>query len=98
MLVEAVSDIESPAQREVWFNPGANTQTVWLNGTKIYDQGTVWHGWHPGKARVPARLRAGHNHIVIESLNSFFLSITDVPDWSLPRPSRDYAVRTEERS
>ena len=89
MLVEAVSDIESPAEREVWFNPGANIQTVWLNGERIYDQGTAWHGWHPGKARVPARLRAGQNRIVIESLNSFFLSITDTPDWSLPRPTID---------
>jgi hypothetical protein len=86
-LVEAVSHIESAADRDVWFNPGAGVQTVWLNGKRIYNQGDAWHGWHPGKARVPARLRAGRNRVVIESSNAFFLSVTDVPDWPLPRPA-----------
>jgi len=88
LRIEAVADIDSPAARDVWLNPGGAVQTVWLNGELLFDGGDEWNGWHPGKVRLPARLRAGRNRVFIESLAWFFLSVTEQRDWPLPRPGR----------
>jgi len=66
--------------RDVYFNTGAQLQTVWLNGKRIYRSGK-WTGWHAGKERVPVHLNAGANTVVIEAGGSFFLSVTESNDW-----------------
>lgn len=85
-IVQAVSHVESETDRDVFFNTGARLLTIWLNGEKIFDSDNPWGGWHPGKERIPAKLRAGRNQIVIEAQDAFFLSITDGRDWALPYP------------
>lgn len=85
-IVQAISYCKSESDRDVYFNTGARLMTIWLNGEKIFESDNPWAGWHPGKERVPARLRAGSNQVVIESQDAFFLSITDQREWALPRP------------
>jgi len=76
-IVQAVSCIESETDRDVFLNTGARLLSIWLNGEKIFESNNPWAGWHPGKERIPARLRAGRNQIIIESQDAFFLSITN---------------------
>ena len=85
-IVQAVSSVESETDRDVFFNTGARLLTIWLNGEKIFESDDPWGGWHPGKERVPAKLRAGRNQVIVESQDAFFLSITIERDWALPRP------------
>jgi lysophospholipase L1-like esterase len=77
---QAMASLQAEKPRSVFFNTGAQLQTVWLNGKRIY-QNTGWTGWHAGKERVPARLQAGRNVIVIETGPAFFLSVTDDNRW-----------------
>lgn len=86
-IVQAVSYYESETDRNVFFNTGARLTAIWLNGERIFHSDNPWGGWHPGKERIPAKLRAGRNQVVIESQDAFFLSITSRRDWALPRPS-----------
>ncbi len=76
----ARATIESPVARKVFFNTGANLQTIWLNGRRIYQQ-AGYTGWHAGKERIAAELQPGKNELLIESGNEFFLSITDDDAW-----------------
>jgi hypothetical protein len=85
-VVQAVSSVESEMDRNVFFNTGARLLTIWLNGEKILDRDNPWEGWHPGRERIPAKLKAGRNQVIIESRDAFFLSITSERDWALPRP------------
>jgi lysophospholipase L1-like esterase len=77
---QGIATVSSSTDREVYFNTGANLEAVWLNGRRIY-QSAGWTGWHPGKERLPARLRAGENVVVVETGPAFFLSITDDNRW-----------------
>jgi len=81
-LVEAIATLESGAARDVYLNVGAGVRRVWLNGERIYDN-ERWTGWHAGKDRIAVTLRAGVNRIVIESGDTFFVSVTDGRDWPL---------------
>lgn len=81
--VIAMAAVSSPQARQVFLNTGATVQSVWLNGELVY-QSEGWSGWHAGKERIPATLRAGENRIVIETGSSFFFSITEQQDWPLP--------------
>lgn len=85
--VEAIAYVDSPTEREAFLNTGGNLKTVWLNGRRLFDRGRDWTGWHPGKERIPVRLQAGRNKIVVEAENLFFVSVTDARDWPLPRPA-----------
>ena len=77
-----VAAIESPAARRVYFNPGASLQAIWLNGKEIYRlPADEFRGWHAGRDRVAAELRAGPNTVVIETGSQFFLSVTDDNTW-----------------
>lgn len=87
--------LENAHPREVVFNTGALLRRIWLNGEKIFDNGGRWSGWHAGKERIPARLKAGSNTILIEAKDSFFLSITDRADWPLPPPPAAVSVARE---
>ncbi|HEX8912322.1 MAG TPA: hypothetical protein VF796_08170 [Humisphaera sp.] len=82
-LVEAVALVNSRDARRAWVNVGANVRTVYVNGVKAYDSRGQWTGWHAGKERVPVKLVAGENQVVVEAGPSFFLSITDEQDWPL---------------
>lgn len=82
-ILEGVAEVPSDADRDVFVNIGATVKSVWVNGDRIFES-TDWGGWHAGKYRVPARLRAGANKIVIEANGSFFVSLTDRIDWPLP--------------
>jgi hypothetical protein len=84
-VAQAIAYLHADEPREVFLNTGASLKTIWLNGQKIFDIGDRWTGWQPGKERVPARLKEGKNTIIVESGNSFFLSVTDARDWPLPR-------------
>ena len=77
---QAVATLQADKSRKVFFNTGAQLQTIWLNGQRIYHNES-WTGWHAGKERVPAQLRAGRNVIVIEMGPAFFLGVTDDNDW-----------------
>ncbi len=72
--------VTSPKARPVSFWTGAALHTIWLNGQCIHRKdAAVWTGYHAGRDRVPAELRAGVNQIVIETGGQFFLSIRE-PD------------------
>lgn len=77
----AVATITSPKARQVYVNTGAGTEEVWLNGQRIYQATPDWAGFHAGRNRVPAALKAGENRIVILTGEQFFLSVTDGMDW-----------------
>jgi hypothetical protein len=77
---QATAVVEAKKAKTVFFNTGADLQSIWLNGKRIYHN-EGWTGWHAGKERVPAELREGPNKVVIETGGQFFLSITDNDDW-----------------
>ncbi len=77
---QAISTIEVDAPRKVYFNTGANLQTIWLNGQRIFAL-DGFTGWHAGKERIAAELQPGSNVVLIEAGNEFFLSITDDDSW-----------------
>lgn len=66
--------------QRVYFNVGAQLQTIWLNGERIY-QSTGWLGWHAGRERIAAIEKPGPNTVLIESGTQFFLSVTDDNQW-----------------
>src|SRR5262249_29881508 len=59
-----MATLEADKPKDVFFNTGAQLQTIWLNGKRIYKSEDGWTGWHAGKERLPARLEAGKNTIV----------------------------------
>lgn len=75
-----VATLEAKEPRTVYVNTGAQLSSVWLNGKRIY-KNESWTGWHAGKERIPATLKAGRNVLVIETGEQFFLSVTDDNDW-----------------
>jgi lysophospholipase L1-like esterase len=77
---QGIAFLEEKKARDVFFNTGAQLQTIWLNGKRIY-KSEGWTGWHAGKERVAARFQAGRNVIVIETGSMFFLSVTPTNDW-----------------
>lgn len=72
---EAIAVVEAEKPRDVVFSTGAQLETIWLNGKRIY-KSEGWTGWHAGKECIPARLQAGKNTVVIETGPAFFVSIT----------------------
>ena len=56
-LVQAVAAVESASPRKAFVNTGIGVSTVWLNGSKIHEQGTRWTGFHAGKERIPVDLK-----------------------------------------
>lgn len=95
--VVATTTIESQDDRDVFINVGATVRAVWLNGERITPPEHLhgWHGWHAGRHRIPVRLEAGLNEIVVESGAYFFVSVTEKRDWPLPVPSVESLVATE---
>jgi hypothetical protein len=79
--VEAVAVVHSPDARPAFLNTGACVRAAWVNGERVFDNQGNRTGWHAGKERVPVRLVAGANRIVIESGGCFFVSVTDEFDW-----------------
>src|SRR5262249_5784777 len=79
-VYRGVAVLKSEGARKVYFNTGAQLETVWLNGKRIF-KNTGGTGWPAGRERIPAELRAGENVVVIESGEQFFLSVTDTRDW-----------------
>lgn len=81
-MIQGVAAIDSETDRSAYLNTGATLQRVWLNGKKISDvQETGRYEWQAGRERIPIRLKAGRNKIVIEARNSFFVSVTETDDW-----------------
>ena len=76
----AIAYLDEPRAREAYFNTGAQLQTIWLNGKRIY-KNEGWTGWHAGKERIPALLVPGRNVVVIETSGQFFLSVTEDNLW-----------------
>jgi lysophospholipase L1-like esterase len=72
--------LESAAARDVFFNTGAQLESITLNGRLLW-KGEGWTGWHAGKERIAARLAPGRNTIEIESGAAFFLSVTEENNW-----------------
>lgn len=79
-LVQGVATIDSPKEHSVFINTGAQLQSVWLNGERLY-KNAGWTGWHAGKERIPAKLKQGRNTLVIETNDIFFLGVTENNDW-----------------
>jgi lysophospholipase L1-like esterase len=81
-MLQGVADIQSDKERQVYFQIGGAVSTLWLNGVKIHDQGTVWTGFHAGKERISATLKAGSNRVAVEITGTnFLLSVTDKMIW-----------------
>lgn len=79
---QGAATLKSKKARTVFFNVGAQVNAVWLNGRQIYLRvEPPWTGFHAGRVRVQATLVKGKNHIIIETGNQFFLSVTNNNDW-----------------
>jgi lysophospholipase L1-like esterase len=76
---QAVAVVEADKPRQAFLNTGAQLEGVWLNGKRVY-KSEGWTGWHAGKERVPVKLEAGKNTLVIETGGAFFLSLTDAEE------------------
>jgi RNA polymerase sigma factor (sigma-70 family) len=92
LLYHGVAYLSADRSKRAFLHTGGHLQSVWLNGRPVY-QCAGWTGWHAGKERVPVRLRAGRNVLVIETGDDFFLSVTpdaespqDRPQPPAPRP------------
>ncbi|RPH51022.1 MAG: hypothetical protein EHM91_01500 [Planctomycetota bacterium] len=72
--------LEAKDARDVFFNTGAQLESITLNGRLLW-RSEGWTGWHAGKERIAARLAPGRNTIEIESGNAFFLSVTEENHW-----------------
>ncbi|MEI6520442.1 MAG: GDSL-type esterase/lipase family protein [bacterium] len=75
-----IANIDAEKPRDVYLNTGAGLQTIWLNGKRVY-KNVEYTGWHAGRERLPVKLQAGKNVLVIEAVDNFFLSATDVMEW-----------------
>lgn len=77
--------LPSAAEREAVLNVGGTIQSVWLNGEHVFDvtRGPT-RGRHAGFERLPIRLQAGENTIIVDAKVSFFVSVTDTFDWPVP--------------
>jgi hypothetical protein len=77
----AVATIEELIPRKVYLNTGAGLEKIWLNGKRVYERPAEYTGWHAGRERIPATLKAGRNVLVIETGKDFFLSVTETDNW-----------------
>jgi RNA polymerase sigma factor (sigma-70 family) len=84
-VYQGVSSLRADTPRRAFLHTGGHLENVWLNGLHVY-RGRGWTGWHPGKERVPVRLRAGRNVVAIEAGADFFLSVTDEAELPQERP------------
>ncbi|MCX5660205.1 MAG: GDSL-type esterase/lipase family protein [Planctomycetota bacterium] len=75
-----VATIESPKARSACLNTGADLRGIWVNGERLLDEPRPVLG-EAGRLRLLVRLRAGANTVVIQSGDSFFLSVTDDDRW-----------------
>ena len=81
-VIQAFANIESATDREAYLQVGIGASTVWLNGTKVHDQGEAWTGFHAGKERIAVKLHAGVNRLVVETGGPhFFVGISDDLIW-----------------
>jgi len=78
-----VATINSPVEREVYLNVGANLRAIWVNGERMDSTYEHFLGSYAGRERIPVVLREGENEIVIQTGSSFFLSVTDERDWPM---------------
>jgi RNA polymerase sigma factor (sigma-70 family) len=83
---QAAAHIQSDRSKQAFLFTGGHLERVWLNGHLVY-WSRGWTGWHPGKERVPVRLRAGRNDLVIECGSDFFLSVSEESEMPQERPS-----------
>jgi hypothetical protein len=80
-----VTRMQSAADHDAVLNVGGTLQAVWLNGQQVFDIAqAATRGRQAGFERLPIRLRAGENTIVVDAKVSFFVSVTDTHDWPLP--------------
>ncbi len=76
LTYQGVSYLRADGPKKAFLHTGADLRGVWLNGARVH-RSAGWTGWHAGKERVPVRLRAGRNVLVIETGAAFFLSVTE---------------------
>jgi RNA polymerase sigma-70 factor (ECF subfamily) len=90
-VYQGIAYLHSDRARQAILHTGGHLVSAWLNGQRVY-KNRDWTGWHAGKERLPVRLRAGRNVLVIECGAEFFLSVSDdaeLPqDKPLPWPAR----------
>ena len=80
--IQAVAQIDAADEKQVYLQIGIGASSVWLNGVKVHDQGDAWTGFHAGKERIAVKLRAGANHLVVETGGPhFFLGVSDEMVW-----------------
>jgi lysophospholipase L1-like esterase len=77
---QGIASLAAADPHPAYLNTGGFLDAIWLNGGCVY-RSAGWTGFHAGKERVPVRLRAGENTLVIEASGPFFLSCTDNNDW-----------------
>lgn len=82
--VLATSTVLSDAAADRVLSVGGNVRRVWLNDALVVDLVGRSTGWHAGKVRIPVKLVAGENRILVEAESGFFIGVTDEIDWSLP--------------
>src|SRR5262249_23714710 len=81
-VYQGVAHLHSEGAKQAFLYTGGQLGSIWLNGKRVY-KNRGWTGWHPGSERLPVRLRAARNVLVVESGSEFFLSIT--PDAEMPQ-------------
>ncbi|OPZ28946.1 MAG: Arylesterase precursor [Lentisphaerae bacterium ADurb.BinA184] len=76
-----LATLDEPRSRQVFFNLGAGLRRLWLNGERLCEAASEFRGYHVGRERLPATLRAGVNTVVIETGSDFVLTVTEERVW-----------------
>ncbi len=85
----AVTDLESPKEMQVVFAVGSTGgYRLWVNGESVHVH-RQQRSAAPGQDRLPVRLRAGRNRLLIKSAHTggswgFFLQVTDTHGRPVP--------------
>lgn len=76
----AKTEVTAESTHSEYLNVGAQVERIWLNGKLVY-KNEAWTGWHAGKERIFVTFAQGKNILLLETGDTYFLSITSSNDW-----------------
>jgi lysophospholipase L1-like esterase len=76
----AKTELPAESTHNEYLNVGAQVERIWLNGKLVY-KNEAWTGWHAGKERISVTFAQGKNILMLETGDTYFLSVTPANDW-----------------